>query len=159
MLAGGGGGGVGYSPQILVGMCRGKVKNGGLRTELERENAGLRSELERESRGLQIHLLPEAERNNNSITYSGRGRGWHCVHEQPLSQLTEGKGGGGGVRGQIFSQRLSEITIPSPITRGRGCWCTWTTPQTVSRRGRGGGHLLVLLLWLLFFLFNQIINW
>ena len=46
---GGGGGGRGYSPQILVGMCRGKVKNGpGLRNELtvERENAGLRNELE-----------------------------------------------------------------------------------------------------------------
>ena len=45
----GGGGGGGYSPQILVGMCRGKVKNGpGLRNELpvERENAGLRNELE-----------------------------------------------------------------------------------------------------------------
>ena len=43
------GGGGGYSPQILVGMCRGKVKNGpGLRNELqvERENAGLRNELE-----------------------------------------------------------------------------------------------------------------
>ena len=39
---GGGGGGGGYSPQILLGMCRGKVKNGpGLRNELpvERENA------------------------------------------------------------------------------------------------------------------------
>ena len=35
-------------PHILVGMYRGKVKNGGLRTELEGENAGLRSELERE---------------------------------------------------------------------------------------------------------------
>ena len=37
------GGGGGYSPQILVGMCRGKVKNGqGLRNELpvERENVG-----------------------------------------------------------------------------------------------------------------------
>ena len=45
----GGGGGGGYSPQILVGMCRGKVKNGpGLRNELlvKRENAGLRIELE-----------------------------------------------------------------------------------------------------------------
>ena len=43
-----GGGGGGYSPQILVGNCRGKVKNGpGLRNELsvERENAGLRNEL------------------------------------------------------------------------------------------------------------------
>ena len=42
-------GGGGYSPQILVGMCRGKVKNGqGLRNELpvERENVGLRNELE-----------------------------------------------------------------------------------------------------------------
>ena len=47
--SGGGGGGGGDSPQILVGMCRGKVKNGGLRSELERENAELRSELERES--------------------------------------------------------------------------------------------------------------
>ena len=37
--------GGGYSSQILVGMCRGKVKNGqGLR--FERENAGLRNELE-----------------------------------------------------------------------------------------------------------------
>ena len=38
-----------YSPQILVGMCRGNVKNGpGLRNELpvERENAGLRNELD-----------------------------------------------------------------------------------------------------------------
>ena len=46
---GGGGGGEVYSPRILVGMCRGKVKNGpGLRNELpvERENAGLRNELE-----------------------------------------------------------------------------------------------------------------
>ena len=46
---GGGGGGRGYSPQILVGVCRGKVKNGpGLRNELpvERENAGLRNELD-----------------------------------------------------------------------------------------------------------------
>ena len=45
----GGGGGGGYSPQIFVGMCRGKVKNGqGLRNELpvERENAGLQNELE-----------------------------------------------------------------------------------------------------------------
>ena len=43
---GGGGGPGGLIPQILVGiMCRGKVKNGGLRIELERENAGLRSEL------------------------------------------------------------------------------------------------------------------
>ena len=43
------GGGGGYSPQILVGMCRGKVKNWqGLRNELpvERENGGLRNELE-----------------------------------------------------------------------------------------------------------------
>ena len=43
------GGGGGYSPQILVGMCRGKVKIGkGLRNELpvERENVGLRNELE-----------------------------------------------------------------------------------------------------------------
>ena len=29
--------GGGYSPHILVGMCRGNVKNGGLRSELERE--------------------------------------------------------------------------------------------------------------------------
>ena len=46
---GGGGGGGGYSPQILVGMCRGKVKNWqGLQNELpvERENGGLRNELE-----------------------------------------------------------------------------------------------------------------
>ena len=46
---GGGGGGGGYSPQILVGMSRGKVKNGqGLRNELpvERKNAGLRNELD-----------------------------------------------------------------------------------------------------------------
>ena len=48
-----GGGGGGHSPQILVGMCHGKVKNGGLRSELERENAGLRSELAHESGGLQ----------------------------------------------------------------------------------------------------------
>ena len=44
-----GGGGGGYSPQILVGMCRGKVKNWqGLRNELlvEHENVGLRNELE-----------------------------------------------------------------------------------------------------------------
>ena len=44
-----GGGGGGYSPQILVGMCRGKVKKWqGLRNELpvERENGGLRNELE-----------------------------------------------------------------------------------------------------------------
>ena len=43
------GGGGGYSPQILVGICRGKVKNGqGLRNGLsvERENVGLRNELE-----------------------------------------------------------------------------------------------------------------
>ena len=43
------GGGGGYSPQVLVGMCRGKVKNWqGLRNELpvERENGGLRNELE-----------------------------------------------------------------------------------------------------------------
>ena len=42
-------GGGGYSPQMFVGMCRGKVKNGpGLRNELpvERENVGLRNELE-----------------------------------------------------------------------------------------------------------------
>ena len=41
--------GGGYSPQILVGMCRGKVKNWqGLRNELpvERENGGLRNEFE-----------------------------------------------------------------------------------------------------------------
>ena len=44
-------GGGGVSPQILEGMSRGKVKNGGLRIELERENAGLRNELERESAG------------------------------------------------------------------------------------------------------------
>ena len=37
-----GGGGGGDSPQILVGMCRGKVKNGG------GGGGGLRSELERE---------------------------------------------------------------------------------------------------------------
>ena len=45
----GGGGGGGYSPQILVGMCLGKVnKWQGLRNELpvERENGGLRNELE-----------------------------------------------------------------------------------------------------------------
>ena len=44
-----GGGGGGYSPQILVGMCRGKVNNWqGLRNELpvERENGGLLNELE-----------------------------------------------------------------------------------------------------------------
>ena len=43
------GGGGGYSPHILVGMCRGKVKCWqGLRNELsvERENVGLRNELE-----------------------------------------------------------------------------------------------------------------
>ena len=39
----GGGGGGGYSPKILVGMCRGKVNNGGLQSELERENAGLQN--------------------------------------------------------------------------------------------------------------------
>ena len=42
-------GGGGYSPQILVGMCRGKVKTWqGLRNELpvERKNWGLRNELE-----------------------------------------------------------------------------------------------------------------
>ena len=42
-------GGGGYSPQILVGMCRGKVKTGqGLPNELpvERENEGFRNELE-----------------------------------------------------------------------------------------------------------------
>ena len=42
-------GGGGYSPQILVGMCHGKVKKWqGLRNELpvERENGGLRNELE-----------------------------------------------------------------------------------------------------------------
>ena len=52
-------GGGGYSPQILVGMCRGKVKNGGHRIELECENAGLRSELgelERENAGLWSEL-------------------------------------------------------------------------------------------------------
>ena len=40
---GGGTGGGGHSPHILVhvGMCHGKVKNGGLRSELEHENAGL----------------------------------------------------------------------------------------------------------------------
>ena len=46
---GGGGGGGGYSPQILVGMCHGKVnKWQGPRNELpiERENGGLRNELE-----------------------------------------------------------------------------------------------------------------
>ena len=44
-----GGGGRGYSPQILVGMCHGKVKKWqGLRNELpvESENGGLRNELE-----------------------------------------------------------------------------------------------------------------
>ena len=44
-----GGGGGGYSPQILVGMCHGKVKKWqGLRNELpvDRENGGLRNELE-----------------------------------------------------------------------------------------------------------------
>ena len=56
-------GGGGYSSQILVGMCRGKVKNGpGLRNELpvERENAGLRNELpvERENAGLRNELEP-----------------------------------------------------------------------------------------------------
>ena len=37
------GGGVLTPNLILVGMCRGKVKNWGLRIELERENAGLRN--------------------------------------------------------------------------------------------------------------------
>ena len=52
-------GGGGYSPQIVVGMCRSKVKNGGLRSELERKNAGLRSELgelERENAGIWSEL-------------------------------------------------------------------------------------------------------
>ena len=43
------GGGGGYSPQIFVGMCHGKVKKWqGLRNELpvEHENGGLRNELE-----------------------------------------------------------------------------------------------------------------
>ena len=43
------GGGGGYSPQILVGMCHGKGENGGLRielAELEHENTGLRNGLE-----------------------------------------------------------------------------------------------------------------
>ena len=44
-------GGGGSSPQILVGMCCGKVKNGGLQSELARENAGLWSELKRQSGG------------------------------------------------------------------------------------------------------------
>ena len=42
-------GGGGYAPQILVGICHGKVKKWqGLRNELpgERENRGLRNELE-----------------------------------------------------------------------------------------------------------------
>ena len=42
-------GGGGYSPHILVGMCRGKVKMGpgsGTSSRVERENAGLRNELE-----------------------------------------------------------------------------------------------------------------
>ena len=65
------GGGGGTHPKYLVGMCRGKVKNGGFRIELEcmlgsgrarervRENAVLRSELgevERENVGLRNGL-------------------------------------------------------------------------------------------------------
>ena len=46
------GGGGGTHPHILEGMCRGKVKNGGLRSELERENGGLRIWLCRDKRGL-----------------------------------------------------------------------------------------------------------
>ena len=38
----GGGGGGGGHPTFLIGMCRGKVKNVELRSELERENGGLR---------------------------------------------------------------------------------------------------------------------
>ena len=53
-----GGGGGGYSPQILVGMCRGKVlkKMGGSGASSSVKNAGLRSELERESGGLRNWL-------------------------------------------------------------------------------------------------------
>ena len=60
----GGGGGGGYLPQILVGMCRGKVKNGqGLWNELpvERENAGSGTSLSRfelENAGLRNELNP-----------------------------------------------------------------------------------------------------
>ena len=56
---GGGGGGGGYSPNILVGMCRGKVKYGGLWIELERKSVGLLSELgerERENAVLRSEL-------------------------------------------------------------------------------------------------------
>ena len=42
---GGGGGGGAHSSHILVRMCCGKVKNGGLWSELERENGGLRNGL------------------------------------------------------------------------------------------------------------------
>ena len=49
---GGGGGGGGHSPRIFVGMCHGKVKYGGLRSELECENEGHRSKLECENGGL-----------------------------------------------------------------------------------------------------------
>ena len=47
-----GGGGGGHSPRIFVGMCHGKVKYGGLRSELECENEGHRSKLECENGGL-----------------------------------------------------------------------------------------------------------
>ena len=41
---------------ILVGMCRGKVKNGELWSELEHEDTGLQSELNREIAGLRSKL-------------------------------------------------------------------------------------------------------
>ena len=53
---GGGGGGGGGVLTPNFGIYRSKVKNGGLRIELERENAGLRSELECESGGLRNWL-------------------------------------------------------------------------------------------------------
>ena len=64
MAPGGGGGGLYNSPKILVGMCRGKVKNGqGLRNGLpvERENVGSGTSLscfELENAGLRIELEP-----------------------------------------------------------------------------------------------------
>ena len=63
------GGGGGYSSQILVGMCRGKVINGGFQMKLERENAGLWSELrelKRENAGL-CSELEELECENAGL--------------------------------------------------------------------------------------------